>query len=64
MRRMNRNIIKSVTVRVRVRVMFRVRFRVRDKVRVRVRSLLLDIDFDGAHPQSTTIFCLRPSEAK
>ena len=50
MRRMNRNI--SNSIRVRVRVM------------VRVWSLLLDLDFDGAHPHSTTLFCRRPSAIK
>ena len=76
MRRMNINISNSVRfgvrVRVRVRVMVmvrvvvRVRVMVRVMVRVRVRVwyLLLYHDFDGAHPQSTTIFCRRPSEAK
>ena len=47
---MNRNISNSVRVRVRVSV----------RVRVRVWYLLLDLYIDGAHPQSTTLFCRRP----
>ena len=58
MRRMNRNISNSVRVRVWVRLRFRVRVSVR--VSVKISPLLLDLDIDGVHPQSTTLFCRLP----